>query len=124
MEFACYYEGLRYFLDYVLDEDKMPIIYRSIKVEYDKESGEFKGEALMEQYAISGQGRTLDPVPIEPDFTELDLRGVEEFGLFGPLSEKARYLRQIFEVYLEEKAHEGEEEEEEEELEGIVDNFE
>ena len=114
--FASYYEGFRFFLDYVLDAD-MPIIYRSVSVEYDADSGQLEGEVLMEQYAISGQGRTLAPVPVEPDFTALELRGIQEFGLFGPLSEETRYLRQMFEVYLEEKAHEGEEEEED----GIVD---
>jgi len=114
--FSSYYEGFRFFLDYVLDAE-MPIIYRSVDVEYDPDKGQLDGEVLMEQYAISGQGRTLDPVPIEPDFTALEQRGIKEFGLFGPLSEETRYLRQMFEVYLEEKAHEGEEDDEE----GIVD---
>ena len=116
--FASYYEGFRYFLDYVMAEE-LPIIYKSISVEYDPDSGQIEGEVLMEQYAISGQGRKLDPVPVEPDFTALEQRGIKEFGLFGPLSEETRYLNQMFEEYLREKAEEDEEGEEE----GIVDNL-
>lgn len=109
LAFKCYYDGFRYMLDYVLNYQD-PMIYKMLEVKYDPDTGELEGEMLVEQWAISGNGRKLDPVPVWQDIDELDMRGLE-LNLFGPLSPDALYTHQLFEVYLEELAKEAEEEE-------------
>jgi len=109
LAFKCYYDGFRYMLDYILNYQD-PMIYKMLEVKYDPDTGELEGEMLVEQWAISGNGRKLDPVPVWQDIDELDMRGLE-LNLFGPLSPDALYTHQLFEVYLEELAKEVEEEE-------------
>ncbi len=111
LTFKCHYEGLRYMLDYVLNYED-PMIYKSITVDYDPDSGELEGEMQIEQWAIAGPGRVLDPVPVFKDIDELGMRGLQGENVFGPLSPDALYTHQLFELYLEEmerKALEGEE---------------
>ena len=118
LAFKCYYDGFRYMLDYILNYED-PMIYKNLKVEYDPDSGQLEGEMMIEQWAIAGNGRKLDPVPVFEDIDELDMRGIEDTHLFGPLSPDSLYKHQVFELYLEEL---GEEEEDEEagEGEGLV----
>jgi uncharacterized protein YaaQ len=117
LAFKCYYDGFRYMLDYILNYED-PMIYKNLKVEYDPDSGQLEGEMMIEQWAIAGNGRKLDPVPVFEDIDELDMRGLDT-NLFGPLSPDSLYKHQVFELYLEEL---GEEEEDEEagEGEGLV----
>ena len=117
LAFACYYDGFRYMLDYILNYED-PMIYKKLKVEYDPDTGQLEGEMMIEQWAIAGNGRKLDPVPVFEDIDELDMRGLDT-NLFGPLSPDSLYTHQVFELYLEEL---GEEEEDEEagEGEGLV----
>lgn len=117
LAFACYYDGFRYMLDYILNYED-PMIYKKLKVEYDPDKGQLEGEMMIEQWAIAGNGRKLDPVPVFEDIDELDMRGLDT-NLFGPLSPDSLYKHQVFELYLEEL---GEEEEDEEagEGEGLV----
>jgi len=111
--FACYYDGFRYMLDYILNYED-PMIYKKLKVEYDPDTAELSGEMTIEQWAIAGNDRKLDPVPVFEDIDELDMRGLDT-NLFGPLSPDSLYKHQLFELYLEEL---GEEEEDEEAGEG------
>ena len=107
LAFKCYYDGFRYMLDYILNYDD-PMIYKKLKVEYDPDTGELEGEMMIEQWAIAGNGRTLDPVPVWDDIDELGMRGIEDTHLFGPLIPDSLYKHQLFELYLEELANEEE----------------
>lgn len=109
LAFACYYDGFRYMLDYILNYED-PMIYKKLKVEYDADTAQLEGEMVIEQWAIAGNGRKLDPVPVFEDIDELDMRGIEDTHLFGPLSPDSLYKHQVFELYMEELAEEGEEE--------------
>ena len=109
--FACHYDGLRYILDYILNYED-PMIYNEVVLDYNDERAEINGEMKISQYAISGQGRTLENVPVWPDLDENELRGITKEHLFGPLSIEGLYTHQMFEVYLKQKAAEAEEEEE------------
>ncbi len=117
---ACYYEGLKYLLQYIMDYED-PMIYRKLSIDFTDSSGQIDIDMLLEQYAIAGQGRTLEPVAPWPDLDEEELRGIFEYGIFGPINAKSLYKKQMFEVYLEELAEE-EEEEEEDGLEDILPN--
>ena len=117
LAFACYYDGFRYMLDYILNYED-PMIYKKLNVKYDPDTAQLEGEMMIEQWAIAGNDRKLDPVPVFEDIDELDMRGLDT-NLFGPLSPDSLYKHQVFELYLEEL---GEEEEDEEagEGEGLV----
>ena len=106
--FKCFYDGFRYALDYILDYQD-PMIYKSLQATYEPDTGEIECTMLIEQYAISGQGRKLDPVPAWPDIDDLDLRGLAPENLFGPLSPDGLYEHQLFEIYLEDLAEEDDE---------------
>jgi hypothetical protein len=108
---ACYPEGMKYMLQYILDYAD-PMIYRKLSMKFQESNGQVDIEMMLEQYAIAGQGRTLDPVAPWPDLDEEELRGILEYGIFGPIKDTNLYKRQMFEVYLEELAKEEEEEEE------------
>lgn len=108
--FKSYYEGFRYALDYILNYQD-PMIYKTLEAEFEPDTGEIECSMLIEQYAISGQGRKLDPVPAWPDIDELELRGLAPENLFGPLSPDGLYEHQLFERYLEDLAEEAEEDE-------------
>jgi len=112
LAFACYYDGFRYMLDYILNYED-PMIYKKLKVEYDPDTAQLEGEMMIEQWAIAGNDRKLDPVPVFEDIDELDMRGLDT-NLFGPLSPDSLYKHQLFELYLEDLAEEEEGEEDEE----------
>ena len=93
--YACYYDGLKYLLDYLMDYED-PMIYSSIDMEFDEETGVITGTILLSQYAISGADRELPAADFTIDFggedlnlglDKLDLRGNEdvEAGIFGPV---------------------------------------
>lgn len=101
LTYACYYDGLKYLLDYLMKYED-PMIYSSIKMEFDEETGVISGTILLSQYAISGEDRELpaadftinisgkdfniDP-DLDLDLDELDRRGNTdvEAGIFGPV---------------------------------------
>ena len=85
IEYRCYYEGLKYLLDYLMEYED-PMIYTGMTMEFDEELGVISGEILLSQYAISGPERELAPVEIWPDLDEFDIRGNEEVGVFGPIT--------------------------------------
>ena len=115
LEFVCHYDGFRYMLDYIKNYED-PMIYKTLTVEYDQDTGQLSGEMMIEQWAISGPGRELKPVPVFKDIDELGFRGLQGENVFGPLSVDGLYTHQLFEVYLEEMEKRRLEEEE-----GIVD---
>ncbi|MCR4585173.1 MAG: hypothetical protein K5686_05555 [Lachnospiraceae bacterium] len=85
--FLCKYDALKYMLKYLMDY-KDPMIYSTLKLEMDEETGTIAGEMILEQYAIAGQGRTLEDVVVEPDIDKMKMRGVNldpknENGVFG-----------------------------------------
>ncbi len=96
--YACYYGGLKYLLDY-LKEYEDPMIYSSIDMEFDDETGVITGTILLSQYAISGADRELPATnftididgvidrDMNLDLDEIDRRGNEdvEAGVFGPV---------------------------------------
>ncbi len=94
--YNCYYGGMKYLLEYLMDY-KDPMIYTTIDMTMDPDTGIVSGTMQLAQYAIAGPDRTLEDV----DFTitqgdveinlgldHLELRGNEEVGIFGPLNEK------------------------------------
>ncbi|MBR5421332.1 MAG: hypothetical protein IK115_09315 [Lachnospiraceae bacterium] len=107
IEFATYYSGMKYFLHYILEYED-PMIYRVLTMEFDPDSGNIKGVASIEQYAIGGQGRTLEPEPVWKDIDDEGLRGVMEEGIYGPLSYDTLRNFQEFELLLERRQIEAE----------------
>lgn len=85
IEYRCYYDGMKYLLDYIMAYED-PMIYSGITMSYDEEFGVISGEILLSQYAVSGPDREITPVEIWPDLDLLDLRGNEEDGIFGPIT--------------------------------------
>lgn len=93
--YACYYDGMKYLLEYIM-EYKDPMIYSSIDMEFDDKTGVLTGTILLSQYAIAGADRELsapefeidlDGDKLELDLDKIDLRGNEEVeaGIFGPV---------------------------------------
>lgn len=93
--YRCYYGGLKYLLEYLM-EYKDPMIYSAIDMEFDDETGVITGTILLSQYAIAGEGRELPAAEFEinyggadldVDLDDLDMRGNEdvEAGIFGPV---------------------------------------
>ena len=85
--FVCKYDALKYMLKYLVDYED-PMIYSTMKLELDKDTGYINGEMVLEQYAIAGGDRKLDDVVINPDIDEMKIRGVNldkdnENGVFG-----------------------------------------
>lgn len=98
--YMCYYDGLKYMLEYLMDYED-PMIYTAISMVYDDETGIITGEMELSQYAVSGADRVLEDVIIVPDLDDFDIRGNEEFGVFGPIETNK--------IETEEEAVEGEE---------------
>lgn len=95
LTYACYYDGMKYLLDYLMKYED-PMIYSAISMEFDDETGVITGSILLSQYAISGEDRELPDTDfrinvgddkIVLDLDSLDLRGNEdvEGGIFGPV---------------------------------------
>ena len=98
--FFCYYDGMKYILDYILNYED-PMIYKQVSLSYDPATGVVTGTMSLEQYAISGHNRELPPAEIWPDLDEYEIRGNEEVGIFGGLEEsvlKARIQREAEEA--------------------------
>lgn len=92
--YNCYYDGMKYLLEYLMDYED-PMIYTSIDMTMDLDTGVVSGTMQLAQYAISGPDRTLDDVDftimlddteVDLSLEELKLRGNKEFGIFGPLN--------------------------------------
>ena len=93
LTFACFYDGLKWMLQQVMDEPD-PMIYRSIAVSYDAASGQFEGSMNLEQYAIQGPGRELGSVQITPDNYGHEIeRSNLPYGIFGGLDEDGAFER-------------------------------
>lgn len=93
--YNCYYGGLKYMLDYFMEYED-PMIYSSIDMEFDEETGVISGTIELSQYAITGSDRELPPADftieiggedVDLDLDKLDGRGNEdvEAGIFGPV---------------------------------------
>lgn len=104
-----YYSGMKYILDYILNYED-PMIYRTIDMAYDPNSGVITGSITLDQYAISGLDRELPAAEIWPDLDELEIRGNEEDGIFGPLSMESLLQKVQAEIDADEKAAENEKE--------------
>ncbi len=100
LTFSCKVDGIRYLLNYIKDYED-PMIYRNLTLEFDPGSGRVDGKMMLEQYAIAGRDRKLEPVAPIPDLDELDLRGIEEFGVFGPMDKASVYTWQLYQYILE-----------------------
>lgn len=94
LNYICYYDGLKYLLQYLKDYED-PMIYSEISMEMDAETGIVSGTMQISQYAIAGPDRTLDDVEftiqvgdeeIDLGLDDLDMRGNEEVGIFGPIT--------------------------------------
>lgn len=92
--YSCYYGGMKYLLEYLMDY-KDPMIYRAIDMVFDSETGVITGAITLAQYAVEGEGRELPPTSfdievggetIDLDLDNNDMRGneEEENGIFGP----------------------------------------
>lgn len=110
MTYFCYYDGMKFLLKYlngyyVTEEgeevyipDRMPAIYKAIDMTFDPETGVVDGAITYEQYAIAGSGRELEPVDIWPTLEELEMRGNEVEGIFGPLEQSVLFGRMNTEI--------------------------
>jgi hypothetical protein len=95
LTYFCYYDGMKYLTKYLngyyeetKDDampDREPMIFKSLDMSFDPETGVIKGSITMQQYAISGLGRELPAAEIWPDLDEYENRGNVEDGIFGPL---------------------------------------
>ena len=85
IEYSCYYEGMKYIVEYIMGYEG-PMIYSGITMSYDDEFGVISGEILLSQYAITGPDREVAPVEIWHDLDMFELRGNEEVGIFGPIT--------------------------------------
>lgn len=92
--YSCYYGGIKYLLKYLMDYED-PMIYSSIDITLDEDTGVLSGSILLSQYAISGPDREFTPVDftidvggttVNLDLDFNDIRGNEEVenGIFGP----------------------------------------
>ena len=58
------YEDIKYFLDYIFNnEDKMLI--QSINMKVNQKNNRLEGTFVLEQYAVTGEGRSLDSVKVD-----------------------------------------------------------
>ncbi len=93
LTFKCYYDGLKWMLQEVMDETN-PMIYRSVSVEYDASIAQFEGSMGLEQYAIQGPGRELGSVQITPDNYGHEIeRSNLPYGIFGGLDDEGAFKR-------------------------------
>lgn len=86
LSFTCYDQpAVNHLLEYIRDDEDNPMIYRSISFGMDLETGEVSGSMKLYQYAITGgEGREFTPTPVKPDIDEMNKRGNEKYGIFGP----------------------------------------
>lgn len=79
--YQTFYGGFKYYLEY-LKSYQDPMSYVAFSAEMDEETGIISGEIVLNQYAISGEGRTLKDVEIKPEIDN-EHRGVIDKGVFG-----------------------------------------
>ena len=67
VEYICEYENMKDFLQYILDTDKknQRMVLTSFSADLDEETGKIKGVFILNQYAVTGEGRELKPVSAE-----------------------------------------------------------
>lgn len=93
--YACRdYDSLKYLLAYFVNYED-PMIYSSISMDFDAETGNISGDVVFDQYAVTGGDREpLAPVDFnievggETHNLDLDdngIRGNVEDGIFGPV---------------------------------------
>lgn len=93
LTFKCFYDGLKWMLQEVMDQDD-PMIYRTIEAEYDDTTGQLEGTMGLEQYAIMGPGRELGSVQITPDNYGHEIeRSNLPYGIFGGLEMESAFER-------------------------------
>ena len=93
--YQCFYDGLKYMLREILD-NKDPMIYRAIDITYDESTGQLTGNMSLEQYAITGPGRELGSVQINPDnYGHEIINGNLPYGIFGALPDETAYNRRV-----------------------------
>lgn len=115
LTYFCYYDGLKYLLRYLdgyyvagKDEnipERPPMIYKAIDMSFDPDTGVIEGSITMDQYAISGMDRELEPADIWPSLDENEIRGNVEDGIFGPINPESLLERKLVEQ-IEEKLEE------------------
>lgn len=98
LTYRCYYGGVKYLLKYLMDYED-PMIYRSITMEFNPETGVMIGAIQLDQYAVAGADREFPDVEfiIDIDGQKMDtglndsMRGNEdaEAGIFGKLEREA-----------------------------------
>lgn len=98
LTYRCYYGGVKYLLKYLMDY-KDPMIYRSITMQFDSETGVMTGAIQLDQYAVAGADREFPDVNfiINVDGQKVDMgltnntRGNEDAqaGIFGNLELEA-----------------------------------
>lgn len=73
--YTCFYPGVKDVLAYLADY-KDPMTYRGFTCSFDAETGQLKGELIIDQYAIQGGDKEeLPKVKINPNLDEWELRG-------------------------------------------------
>ncbi len=117
LSFTCYdHLAVNHMLQYIRDDEDNPMIYSSISFRFDESLGTIKGSMSLDQYAVTGgEGREFSPIPIKPDIDEMNMRGNEDYGIFGPCYEQ---------LYWEMKAAEEAEETGNQQIEEVVDETE
>lgn len=85
IDYNCYYGGFKYLLEYFMNY-KDPMTYRNITASFNVDTGLISGSIELDQYAISGDDRTLPAVIIKPNLDDTHMRGNEEVGIFGPVN--------------------------------------
>lgn len=93
--YQCFYDGLKYMLQDMLDNSD-PMIYRTMDVAYDEGTGQLTGSLMLEQYAISGPGRTIAQAQTTPDnYGHEIIHGNLPYGIFGALDEATAFDRRV-----------------------------
>ena len=94
--YATYYAGLKYLLEYWLDQDAcgIPLCYSGFSAKYDPATEIISGSFVVDQFAIKNTedpDRVLGPVKINPDLDKYEMRGNPDEppvnGVFGPKDE-------------------------------------
>lgn len=94
LTYNCYYGGMKYLLEYLMEYED-PMIYSQIDMMMDPDTGVVSGAMTLDQYAIAGPDRELAPVDftiqlggenVDLDLDELEMRGNEDVGIFGPIT--------------------------------------
>lgn len=96
LKFHCYDQSfVNHMLGYIRDDEEYPMIYRDITFKYDEETGIVEGDMELAQYAVTGgEDREFTSIPIKPEITS-DIRGNDEFGIFGPWANILRYIQRL-----------------------------